>query len=74
MSLASGLASCGGLAVLHVLSAAAPLQGAHVQVRTCRSVGGSNTIRIPHYALARTASLHFETPLNPDQDARAGAS
>ncbi|TMS57347.1 hypothetical protein MW7_013020 [Imbroritus primus] len=58
------LASLRGLAVLGVLSATPPLQGAHALIRACRYAGGSKTIRIPHSALARTASLHFANVSN----------
>ena len=55
------LASLRGLAVPLVLSAAAPLQGAHVLAGTCRSAGGSHTSRNPCFTLARTALLHFDS-------------
>ncbi|RJF97075.1 hypothetical protein D3870_21395 [Noviherbaspirillum cavernae] len=42
-----------------VLSAAAPLQGAHWLACQCRFAGGQQTARIPCSTLLRTASLHF---------------
>ncbi|RJF96679.1 hypothetical protein D3870_19890 [Noviherbaspirillum cavernae] len=52
------------LAVLLVLSAAAPLQGAHWPACQCRFAGGQQAARIPCYTLLRTASLHFVRRFN----------
>ncbi|RJG06793.1 hypothetical protein D3870_12960 [Noviherbaspirillum cavernae] len=41
-----------------VLSAAAPLQGAHRLACLCRFAGGQQAARIPCSTLLRTASLH----------------
>ncbi|RJG07679.1 hypothetical protein D3870_18255 [Noviherbaspirillum cavernae] len=47
------------LAVQVVLSAAAPLQGAHWLACQRRFAGGQHAARIPCCTLLRTASLHF---------------